>query len=737
MCVWLYLSESISCSCFSTLSEVGCLASCANSLPPSREVPQCVLASGWREVAKKEEREAGRPMDTMNEQSVDDAGSSVSELCYECGQAHMVLENHLYDYKDEVDDELVCHICLQPLLQPLDTPCQHTFCFKCLENFLQEQDFCPMDRKRLHFQHCRRSSLLVRNLLDKLPVHCPFRPDCDMVMQRCELDPHLHNRCVGLTKYRAKIESKRQLSVKGTQQSAADDTMSAPEESTAAEASLQAAEPGLVNPAFEEDQDEDDLPRLSSLLAETTIVEIHRADPQEELGIQVVGGKDTPLCNIVIQEILRDSVVALNGKLAPGDHITEVNGVNITSVPHSYAVNVLRKPCSVVRLSVLQERGFAVRGSAQERSGGGGGGGSSKGAPRQTVHVALHKRDRSEPLGIKLIRKGDEAGVFILDLLAGGLAARDGKLHNNDKVLMINQQDLVSGTPEMAAHIIQSSEGVVSFTVQRCPDQQSPEIIEEAGSSNSSPSRQGNKSQQHHCRRRSHYQKDLSQTSMCVEKTVLVKKEPRDSLGITISGGRENRYKVPIYVTSIQPVGCLYRDRRIKRGNVLLNINGVDLTQLSYGEAVSVLKLNAASSTVMLKVLELPDSEAGSTSDELLEAGKENSYDWSPLWVMWLSLPSYLHCCKDITLFKSNSESWGFSIVGGFEDSQENHPFFIKTIVPGTPAYFDGRLKCGDEIVAVNGVSTAGMSNSAVIPMLKEQRNRVTLTVVSWPGSCV
>lgn len=45
--------------------------------------------------------------------------------------------------------------------------------------------------------------------------------------------------------------------------------------------------------------------------------------------------------------------------------------------------------------------------------------------------------------------------------------------------------------------------------------------------------------------------------------------------------------------------------------------------------------------------------------------------------------------------------------------------------------------RCGDEIVAVNGASTVGMNNSSLIPMLKLQKNKVTLTVVSWPGSLV
>ncbi|MEQ2218216.1 Ligand of Numb protein X 2 [Xenoophorus captivus] len=98
---------------------------------------------------------------------------------------------------------------------------------------------------------------------------------------------------------------------------------------------------------------------------------------------------------------------------------------------------------------------------------------------------------------------------------------------------------------------------------------------------------------------------------------------------------------------------------------------------------------------------------------------------------------SHMHWCRDIVLQKTNNESWGFSIVGGYEESHGQQPFFIKTIVPGTPAHFDGRLKCGDEIVAVNGATTVGMNNSSLIPMLKLQKNKVTLTVVSWPGSLV
>jgi len=62
-------------------------------------------------------------------------------------------------------------------------------------------------------------------------------------------------------------------------------------------------------------------------VAEATVVELLREDTEEDLGLRIVGGKDTPLGNIVIQEIVRDSLAARDGKLAPGDHILEVRHI--------------------------------------------------------------------------------------------------------------------------------------------------------------------------------------------------------------------------------------------------------------------------------------------------------------------------------------------------------------------------------------------------------------------------
>lgn len=140
----------------------------------------------------------------------------------------------------------------------------------------------------------------------------------------------------------------------------------------------------------------------------------------------------------------------------------QVNDVSLASVPHGRAIAVLRQP-SLLRLTVMQEKGFKSREPRADHLPSGGpppahgphAAAPSNHNPGTVLQVTLMKTQRSEPLGIKLIRKSDESGVFILDLLSGGLAAKDGKLRNNDKVLAINGHDLRHGTPESAAHIIQ------------------------------------------------------------------------------------------------------------------------------------------------------------------------------------------------------------------------------------------------------------------------------------------
>lgn len=95
-------------------------------------------------------------------------------------------------------------------------------------------------------------------------------------------------------------------------------------------------------------------------------------------------------------------------------------------------------------------------------------------------------------------------------------------------------------------------------------------------------------------------------------------------------------------------------------GDVLLSINGIDLTQLTYSEAVSAMKAQTAQSQVVLRVIQTisedveEDTDAASV-DEMNSTDdlRDDALIWTPLWTRWLGLPRYglLHWASNLFLF--------------------------------------------------------------------------------------
>lgn len=73
----------------------------------------------------------------------------------------------------------------------------------------------------------------------------------------------------------------------------------------------------------------------------------------------------------------------------------------------------------------------------------------------------------------------------------------------------------------------------------------------------------------------------------------------------------------------------------------------------------------------------------------------------------------------------------GFSIVGGHGSPHGDLPIYVKTVFGKGAAAEDGRLKRGDQIIAVNGEPLESYTHEKAVAILKNAKGTVTLTVLT------
>jgi C-terminal processing protease CtpA/Prc len=72
------------------------------------------------------------------------------------------------------------------------------------------------------------------------------------------------------------------------------------------------------------------------------------------------------------------------------------------------------------------------------------------------------------------------------------------------------------------------------------------------------------------------------------------------------------------------------------------------------------------------------------------------------------------------------AEVLGFSIAGIREG---NSPIYISAIIPNSVAWKHGRLKIGDQLLSVNGVSVENEDHKKAVELLKQAEGSVKLVV--------
>ncbi|XP_019203624.1 par-3 family cell polarity regulator alpha, b isoform X11 [Oreochromis niloticus] len=219
--------------------------------------------------------------------------------------------------------------------------------------------------------------------------------------------------------------------------------------------------------------------------------------------------------------------------------------------------------------------------------------------------------------------------------------------------------------------------------------------------------------------------------------SIQLKKGP-EGLGFSITsrdvpiGG-----SAPIYVKNILPRGAAIQDGRLKAGDRLLEVNGVDLNGRTQEEVVSLLRATPMGGAVGLLVLRQEDAflprEVNAEPQmqiprdlhprQPVTAGKHH-------WLIEKTEEDELVLTPDgtrefltfeIPLSDSGSAGLGVSVKGN--RSKENHAdlgIFVKSIINGGAACKDGRLRVNDQLIAVNGESLLGKTNQDAMETLRK-----------------
>ncbi|KAF8561564.1 hypothetical protein P879_04939 [Paragonimus westermani] len=183
-----------------------------------------------------------------------------------------------------------------------------------------------------------------------------------------------------------------------------------------------------------------------------TLIELTRK-PGNSWGFSIVGGVNTSLTTILIHSIHDDGVVASDGRLAVGDRLLAVNGIDLRNVDHETATNAIRSGGDSLKLLVYREPPARFEDLTEPLE----------------LAVTI-PRQAGQNLGLALIgRSPYSTGTAISSVAADSPAEQCGLLRPGDVILDINGLDVRLAQTQEVVSILRSSVGPVKLKVERQP----------------------------------------------------------------------------------------------------------------------------------------------------------------------------------------------------------------------------------------------------------------------------
>uniref|UniRef100_A0A8C6JX13 Multiple PDZ domain protein n=1 Tax=Melopsittacus undulatus TaxID=13146 RepID=A0A8C6JX13_MELUD len=427
------------------------------------------------------------------------------------------------------------------------------------------------------------------------------------------------------------------------------------------------------------------------------------------LGLSIVGGADTLLGAIIIHEVYEEGAASKDGRLWAGDQILEVNGIDLRNATHDEAINVLRQTPQKVRLTVYRDEAQYKEEDMYD-----------------VLNIELQKKP-GKGLGLSIVGKRNDTGVFVSDIVKGGIADADGRLMQGDQILTVNGEDVRNANQEAVAALLKCSLGMVRLEVGRIKAGPFHSERRTSQSSQVCNCSVWKKQQLNMKANKNNWAYDDTASEIQGLRTVEIKKGPTDSLGVSIAGGVGSPLgDVSIFIAMMHPNGVAAQTQKLRVGDRIVSICGTSTEGMTHSQAVSLLK--NASGTIELQVVAGGEVSVvtGHQQDPPTSSLSFAGLTSTSIFQDELGPPQY----KTITLDRG-PDGLGFSIVGGYGSPHGDLPIYVKTVFAKGAAAEDGRLKRGDQIIAVNGQSLEGVTHEEAVAILKRTKGTVTLTVLS------
>ncbi|XP_039695707.1 partitioning defective 3 homolog isoform X4 [Pteropus medius] len=387
----------------------------------------------------------------------------------------------------------------------------------------------------------------------------------------------------------------------------------------------------------------------------------------------------------------------------------------------------------------------------------------------------VHVPNDGGPLGIHVVpfsaRGGRTLGLLVKRLEKGGKAEQENLFHENDCIVRINDGDLRNRRFEQAQHMFRQAmrTPIIWFHVVPAANKEQYEQLSQSEKNNYYSSRFSPDSQYIDNRsvnsaglqalqrvpRLPHPAEQIDAHPRLPQSTQPTGKPPsapapQNSFSTNVTSGYNTKKigkrlniqlkkgteglgfsitsrdvtiggSAPIYVKNILPRGAAIQDGRLKAGDRLIEVNGVDLAGKSQEEVVSLLRSTKMEGTVSLLVFRQEDAfhpRELNAEPSQMQIPKETKAEDEDVVLTPDGTREFL--TFEVPLNDSGSAGLGVSVKGN--RSKENHAdlgIFVKSIINGGAASKDGRLRVNDQLIAVNGESLLGKTNQDAMETLR------------------